>query len=185
MNSALAAIARALGGISPEISEEHAKRICESLKQKSPKLFEKIAPLYEKNRERYPFDDRSFDSFVADLVYMQTRASLSMQHSVGHLRPVCNTRFGCRCCESFNEGVERHAYKKAEEDISNMLKDPSASYSLFHGFAELAVQNEMERQSFLDSEAERVYSPPQVATALQVAEIQQYPESADDSAMYD
>ena len=146
----------ALGGISPKISEKQANEICKSLEKNSPKLLHELTTLYEGNRARNPFDERLFSRFVVDLLYMQTRVSRSMEHSADDLKQVCDTSLKCQCCEFFKQTIQKKAYIKADEDISEMLKDDSASYKLFHTYAALAVQNERDRQAFLESHAARV-----------------------------
>lgn len=191
--SCIAALA-ALGGFSSDIFDEKADAFCESLKKESPDLLETLRNLYDKHKERNTFDDRSFPRYVVDLLYEQTKKSLSDRLSAGLLNEVCDER--CKCCESWNDGVRSRAFEQANSEIKKMLEDPSGNFKLFHEFAQLAVQNELERQEALMTQSLRVAAalpvaasvvfPVPAAAALPVA-VAAFPPSKDneDCAMYD
>jgi hypothetical protein len=196
MNSvscALGAVS-ALWSISSQISDENADAFCKSLEKESLDLLETLKNLYDKHKERNTFDDRSFCRYVVDLIYLQTKNSLSNRLSAGLLKEVCDER--CKCCESWNDGVRSRAFSKADIQIKKMLEDPSGNFELFHEFAKLAVQNEVERQEIRMSQSLRVAAalpvaasvvfPVPAATTFPVAAVA-FPPSKDDEdcAMYD
>ena len=184
----------ALGGFSSKISDKKAHALCESLEKESPDLLETLKNLYDKHKERNTFDDTSFPCYVVDLIYLQTKKFLSDRLSAGLLKELCDKR--CKCCALWTEGVRRRAFEQANIEIDKMLEDPSNSFELFHEFAQLAVQNEVERQEALMTESLRVAAalpvaasvvfPVPAAAALSVAAAS-FPPSNDDEdcAMYD
>ena len=178
------------------IPDEKALAFYESLKQRSPELLEILRLLFEKHKKRYTLDDGSFPRYVADLINLQTKKILSDGLSAGHLKEICDERFGCRCCQSWNDGVRSNAFKQANIQIKEMLEDPSGNFELFHEFAQLAVQNEVERQEALMTESLRVAAALPVAASVvfPVPAAATFPVAAaafppskdeDDSAMYD
>ena len=182
-----------LWSISLLISDKKAYEICESLKEKFPNLLEKLYIIYDKHKERNMFDDRSFPRYVVDLLCVQTKHSLADKLSDGRFRTVCDER--CRCCKSWNDGVRSRAFEQANIEIDKMLDDPSGNFELFHEFAQLAVQNEEQRQEALMTESLRVATAlpdavalsVAVAAALPVAVAAALPTSTDDNGcpMYD
>jgi hypothetical protein len=191
--SCIAALA-ALGGFLSKISDEKADAFCKSLEKRSPDLLETLKNLYDKHKERNPFDGRSFYRYVVDLIYLQTKNSLSDRLSAGLLKELCDER--CRCCALWNDDVRRRSFSEADIQIKEMLEDPSGNFELFHEFAQLAVQNEVERQEALMTESLRVAAalpvaasvvfPVPAAAALSVAAAAFPPsKDKDDSEMYD
>jgi hypothetical protein len=185
--SCIAALA-ALGGFSSKISDEKADAFCKSLEKKSPELLEKMTLLFEKHKKRNTFDDTSFPRYVVDLLYEQTKNSLAHGRFAGHFIDICDPIRGCKCCDSFNMTVREHSFSQARKEIDKMLEDPSNSFELFHEFAKLAVQNEVERQEALMTQSLRVAAalPVPAATTFPVAAAA-FPPSKDDEdcAMYD
>jgi hypothetical protein len=183
----------ALWSISSQISDKKADAFCKSLEKRSPELLETLRNLYDKHKERNMFDDRSFCRYVVDLIYLQTKKSLSDRLSADHLKEVCDER--CRCCESWNDGVRSRAFEQATIEINKMLEAPSGNFELFHEFAQLAVQNEVERQEIRMSQSLRVATALPDAVALSVADASALPVAVaaalptctdeDDSVMYD
>ena len=151
------------------ISDKKAYEICESLKEKFPNLLEKLRNLYDKHKERNKFDDRSFHRYVVDLLYVQTKHSLAHGRFAGHPISICDPICGCRCCKSWNDGVRSRAFEQANIEIKKMLDDSSGNFELFHEFAQLAVQNEEQRQEALMTESLRVATALPDAVALSVA----------------
>jgi hypothetical protein len=155
----------ALWSISSKITDKKAIAFYESLKKKSPNVLEKLRLLYETHKTRNTFDDRSFYRYAVDLLCLQTKQSLSIGIFAGHSIAICDTIRGCKCCESFNQEVRQHSLSQAINEIDKMLKDASNSFELFHEFAELAVQNEAQRQANPMSQSLRVADALPVAAA--------------------
>ena len=140
--SALAAFAlAAFAGFLP-LTREKSDSFCESLKKRSPELFKRFCILCGNVS-----NDESFTTFIVGLIYAQTKNSLIEKYTTGHLRPVCNTKFGCGCCESWNSDVRKRSLERATKDIKQMIEDSSQDFPLFHQYAQLALETEEKRQS--------------------------------------
>jgi hypothetical protein len=178
--------------ISSEISDEKAVSILESLKARKPDLYEKMTLLFERHKKRNTYDRRSFSRYVVDLLYEQTKNSLSMGRFAGHPISICDPIRGCDCCESFNQKVREHSFRQAINEIDKMLKEPSNSFELFHEFADLAFQNASKHEDELVERSLHVEASLQIASsaALPVAAAAlststNEDEDEDDCAMYD
>lgn len=155
----------ALWSISSKIPDEKAIAFCESLKERSPEVLKKLRLLYETHKTRNTFDDITFDRYAVDLLCLQTKQSLSIGIFAGHSIAICDTIRGCKCCDSFNQKVRENSLSQARKEIDRMVEDPSNSFKLFHEFAELAVQNEAQRQANPMSQSLRVADALPVAAA--------------------
>jgi hypothetical protein len=139
--------------ISQIISNKKAIAFCESLEERSPDVFKKLRLLHKMHKEINKFDDRSFHRYVVDLLYVQTKHSLADKLSAGRFETVCDSIHGCGCCDSWNNDGKSRAFEQAKEQIKLMIE--GTSFELFHEFAELAVQNEEERQKFFMTQSLR------------------------------
>jgi len=125
------------------ISDDQANSILKSLETQSPELVEEFSILYGKSQKERFWNGRSFAQFVAELIYSEAVHALT-ERSVP-LASICESRLGCKCCESIKFYARGTAYKEAVKQITEDLQDPSQDFKLFIEFAELAVQNERKK----------------------------------------
>jgi len=125
------------------ISDDQAISILKSLETQSPELVKEFSILYGKFQKGRFCDDRSFAQFVAELIYFEAVHALT--EMAVPLTSICDSRLGCKCCESLKFYVRGTAYKEAVKQITEDLQDPSQDFKLLLEFAELAVQNERKK----------------------------------------
>ena len=174
---------RYLLSISSDISDKKADSILESLNERNPDLFEKMTLLFERHKKRNTYDRRSFSRYVLDLIYEQTKNSLSMGRFAGHPISICDPIRGCDCCESFNQKVREHSFRLAINEINKMLEEPSNSFELFHEFADLAFQNASKHEDELVERSLHVAASLQIASSAALSTSTN--EDEYDCAMYD
>ena len=108
-----------LAGFFP-VSEEQSISFCESLDAISPEYCKTLRRVYKKHRDKNVSDDSSFSRFLVDLFHPQAKKFLATKHTTDYLRTVCNTSFGCTCCESWNDAVRERAFELATDEIAKM-----------------------------------------------------------------
>ena len=107
-----------------------------NLSKRSRKLYDK-----ECKDSRFKIT-KSFESWLAEILVNKIYILLKENSKeLQYLKRICDPKEGCRCCESWNEGVYNAAQKEADSIISALIEAPSEFTDIFRKYGKKAMKN--------------------------------------------
>jgi hypothetical protein len=88
----------------------------------------------------------SFERWFARILVYEIQLLLQQNSNhLQYLKQICDPKYGCRCCESWNEGIYHSAEKEAVSMISALVEAPSEFSDIFRKYGRKAMKNAWRR----------------------------------------
>jgi hypothetical protein len=111
-----------------------------NLSKRSRKLYNK-----ELNDARFSTTE-SFERWFARILVYEIHILLKENSKeLQYLKQICDPIDGCRCCESWNEGIYNLVEKEAYSIISALVESPSEFTDIFRKYGRKAMKNAWRR----------------------------------------
>ena len=103
--------------------------------------------LYKKECKDARFSTaESFECWFARILVCEIQLLLQQNSNhLQYLKQICDPKYGCRCCESWNEGIYHSAEKEAVSMISALVEAPSEFSDVFRKYGKRAMKNAWRR----------------------------------------